>query len=109
MAGRAEQEHVMRVVVLHLDGEVSSVFVRNNILPRKDKTDSSLHLSGPAAPQFLFFLPQKGLTKTKSPGKQILPGHVVQKVIIFILLFCSSLSRFSAFLFFPFQKFITFN
>lgn len=64
----------MGIVVLHLDREVSSVFVRNNVLPREDKPASSLHLPGPATPQFLLFLAHKGSTNTKSPGKQRSPG-----------------------------------
>lgn len=70
MAGRAEQEHVMGVVVLHLDGEVSSVFMRNNVLPREDKPAISLHFPGVAIPQFLVFPACKGSTNTKSPGKK---------------------------------------
>lgn len=38
MAGGAEQQHIVGVVVLHLDGEVLPVLVRDHVLPKRAHT-----------------------------------------------------------------------
>lgn len=51
----------MGVVVLHLNGEVPSVLMRNNVLPGEE-ADSSLNLPGAATPPFLLWPTKVQLT-----------------------------------------------